>query len=601
MNDLFSVFAARDARQVISRWGVRAVLCVLRGSNEERLSIEPFGLTEQAIIIDEGNRFGRTTEPRDPEDRALRANNLISITQGYNNVNFSIVKRHNSGRIRRHFFYFHRSTIVLRHVPIGIKIYKGINQEPVESNGPESSLRFDAKFCYLIDFGKITLALKILPRLKSDPSGSVPKISHDLTDSDVAFLQAFKPRSQLNAAITLAQAPQNVVESGPACELSIENAPGAGKTPKERENKTTSGQAKNEEAVGRVAKRPKTTEDSDDAKKEKQGQNIAKRSKTKTSSGQKESIQNETEEEEDTMIVDAANVTKTVVLGNDPSYCLVKQFELLSNEMSKVSISTHSGLPVNVEDKLVVVKESVGQTFQDADCWMTEYEMLRDLNHPRIVKLLHADAREFRFVLKLIKGKDLARYRNKKVSQPKMTRKEAIQFIEDMADVLCYLHGRGFIHNDIKPSNIVMDSDGRAVLTDLGAVTKSCSSLDPAHIGGSSGYIPPDFIDKRTRGMPGDMWAFGIVVGHALGLWGLPEKLPAREIWHLNDVERGNTEARKRMEAWITKVTKIVEAQTSEDPLARIMRGLIARNPGHRSTAQDLRKDVRSLSPHATV
>ena len=75
----------------------------------------------------------------------------------------------------------------------------------------------------------------------------------------------------------------------------------------------------------------------------------------------------------------------------------------------------------------------------------------------------------------------------------KLPEAEALGYIRQVADALKYVHGRNTLHLDVKPANILLDEDGKAVLVDFG-VSKHYdeageqTSSTPVAI--SAGYAP---------------------------------------------------------------------------------------------------------------
>lgn len=112
-----------------------------------------------------------------------------------------------------------------------------------------------------------------------------------------------------------------------------------------------------------------------------------------------------------------------------------------------------------------------------------------------------------------------------------------LRIISEIADALHYAHQMDIVHQDIKPSNIIIDQDGHAYLTDFGlALTKrppgtSMKTLDA--VSGMSGTIPYmspeqfDDIEGRQLGPATDIYSLGVVAYEMLvGQWPYTSKAP---------------------------------------------------------------------------
>lgn len=114
---------------------------------------------------------------------------------------------------------------------------------------------------------------------------------------------------------------------------------------------------------------------------------------------------------------------------------------------------------------------------------------------------------------------------------------DAERVLRDMADAFQYIHGEGIVHNDIKPGNILYSKERGAVLIDFGLSSDHRS----VHSGGTPWYIPPEFLETGQRGVPGDVFALGVVLLYLFRKIPLPELRRPRLYWYLDQLKAGDT------------------------------------------------------------
>lgn len=92
------------------------------------------------------------------------------------------------------------------------------------------------------------------------------------------------------------------------------------------------------------------------------------------------------------------------------------------------------------------------------------------------------------------------------------TPQEAAGLISEIADSLHAAHEQGFVHRDIKPANILIDQQGRPLLTDFGIATVAGESQ--AQIVGTLPFMAPEQLgDDPANGDPRtDIWSLGVVL-----------------------------------------------------------------------------------------
>ena len=90
---------------------------------------------------------------------------------------------------------------------------------------------------------------------------------------------------------------------------------------------------------------------------------------------------------------------------------------------------------------------------------------------------------------------------------------EAVAVIAVLADALAALHEKGFLHGDIKPSNIGFSSNGSPKLLDFGLAR---TTDDATAAGGTLRYVSPEALAGRPTGEADDIWSLCVVLYEAV-------------------------------------------------------------------------------------
>jgi serine/threonine-protein kinase len=96
---------------------------------------------------------------------------------------------------------------------------------------------------------------------------------------------------------------------------------------------------------------------------------------------------------------------------------------------------------------------------------------------------------------------------------------DIVSIASQVADAIDYAHSRGVLHRDVKPGNVLFESDanGRVALSDfgiaviLGAVERDITAAG-GEFAGSAGYLAPELIAGRDVTRQSDIYSFGVVV-----------------------------------------------------------------------------------------
>jgi serine/threonine-protein kinase len=146
--------------------------------------------------------------------------------------------------------------------------------------------------------------------------------------------------------------------------------------------------------------------------------------------------------------------------------------------------------------------------------FLREARTAAGLSHPNVVPIHaveeHGDV--VFFVMGFVDGETLAR---RVARGGPLPASEATRVLRDVAWALAYAHGRGVIHRDVKPDNILLDrASGRALVTDFGiarvADAPSSLTLD-GHVMGTAQYMSPEQAAGEPLDGRSDLYALGAV------------------------------------------------------------------------------------------
>jgi serine/threonine-protein kinase len=140
-----------------------------------------------------------------------------------------------------------------------------------------------------------------------------------------------------------------------------------------------------------------------------------------------------------------------------------------------------------------------------------EAQAAQALHHPHIVTVFGIDEHEgLPFIeMEYIEGETLGAIVKRQPAVPIATR---IEWIEQLCVGLAYAHGRGVIHHDIKPANLMVDARGRLKILDFGLARRGTPAhARPEVVAGTPNYMSPEQIRGMELDARSDIFAVGAV------------------------------------------------------------------------------------------
>jgi len=236
--------------------------------------------------------------------------------------------------------------------------------------------------------------------------------------------------------------------------------------------------------------------------------------------------------------------------------------------------------------RTVAVKFLPPELTEDSEAgerFLREAQAAAALSHPRICTVHEVnEAEEEPFiVMEYVEGESL----KEKIHEGPLDQAEALDIAIQVADGLEEAHGKGIIHRDVKPGNIMVTAKGQAKIMDFGLAKVLGESLitKEAKTMGTAAYMSPEQVKGEGVDYRTDIWSLGVVLYEMLA-----GKLPFR-----GDYEQSLMFAIVNREP--EPLSKVGPGFSSD--LENILGAALAKNPADRYRSMtDLIQDLRSVA-----
>ncbi len=141
-----------------------------------------------------------------------------------------------------------------------------------------------------------------------------------------------------------------------------------------------------------------------------------------------------------------------------------------------------------------------------------EIKTIAALEHPAIVPVYDVGEEDGvpYFVMRYMSGGSLTQW----INRGKFSLEDAARIIERISSALAYAHKNGLIHRDLKPDNILFDSNGDPFISDFGVakLTDSASSMTGSGIIGTPAYMSPEQAQGEKVDNRSDIYGLGVII-----------------------------------------------------------------------------------------
>lgn len=167
-------------------------------------------------------------------------------------------------------------------------------------------------------------------------------------------------------------------------------------------------------------------------------------------------------------------------------------------------------------NRMVALKMVLGAALADDETirrFRIEAESAAKLDHPGIVPIYEIGEHQGQhfFAMKLIDGQSLSAW----AEEQSRTEREILEIVRSIAAAVSHAHQRGILHRDLKPANVLVDREGKPIVTDFGLARGTAENRQVTQTGavvGTPGFMSPEQAAGRGVTTATDVYSLGAIL-----------------------------------------------------------------------------------------
>ncbi|HET9676407.1 MAG TPA: PASTA domain-containing protein [Solirubrobacterales bacterium] len=183
-----------------------------------------------------------------------------------------------------------------------------------------------------------------------------------------------------------------------------------------------------------------------------------------------------------------------------------------SGGMADVWLAEDAHLQRQVALKVLHSRYLQDQSFVER--FQREAEHAAGLQHPNIVAVYDRgqDAGVNYIAMRYVEGPTL-----KELIERGLTPEQAVALVRQVLEGARFAHRNGIVHRDLKPQNVIIDEEGKAVVTDFGIARAGVSDItQTGSVMGTPQYLSPEQAQGFEVTAVSDLYAIGVILYEAL-------------------------------------------------------------------------------------